>query len=223
MKRTVTLVSGLCLALATSGTSVSAQSAPIELSPAAFRILCERFPLNSRCPGNTSTATSQATPTQPATTSPSSEAPSAEAPTAQTPADNTITEVAAASNSFQTLTAALEAAGLSETLSNGGPFTVFAPTDAAFAALPAGTVEALLKPENKAQLVKILQYHVVPAAAPSSSLQSGEVATVEGSPVEVTVMDGAVMVNDAKVVQADVPASNGIIHVIDKVMLPPGL
>lgn len=161
---------------------------------------------------------------QPAQSAPAPEAaPASSAPTESAATNETIVAVAASNDSFKTLTAALEAAGLTETLAGEGPFTVFAPTDAAFAALPAGTVEELLKPENKDQLIKVLTYHVVPGEATSSSLSSGEVKTVEGSPIAVEVSDQGVMVNKAKVVQPDVQASNGVIHVIDQVILPPGM
>lgn len=135
----------------------------------------------------------------------------------------TVAQVAASSGSFKTLTAALKAAGLEETLSQAGPYTVFAPTDEAFAALPEGTVETLLKPENKEQLVKVLTYHVVPGEVTSDQLSSGNVKTVEGSSVAVEVSNSGVKVNEANVIQPDVKASNGVIHVIDKVILPPNL
>ncbi len=135
-------------------------------------------------------------------------------------AEKTIVQIASTNGSFKTLTAALKAAGLIGTLSSPGPFTVFAPTDAAFAALPKGTVEKLLRPENKAMLVKILTYHVVSGEALSTSLKSGNVKTVEGRSVMVKVGTRGVMVNNAKVVKADIKASNGVIHVIDKVLLP---
>jgi uncharacterized surface protein with fasciclin (FAS1) repeats len=131
----------------------------------------------------------------------------------------TVVEIAASAGSFNTLTAALKAAGLVEVLEGKRPFTVFAPTDEAFAALPEGTVENLLKPENKDTLVKILTYHVVSGAVMSTDLKAGEVATVEGSPVTIQLGE-SVTVNDARVVQADIKASNGVIHVIDKVILP---
>ncbi|MEO8530093.1 MAG: fasciclin domain-containing protein [Deltaproteobacteria bacterium] len=132
-----------------------------------------------------------------------------------------IVDTAVAAGSFNTLVAAVTAAGLVDTLKGEGPFTVFAPTDEAFAALPAGTVEDLLKPENKDKLVAILTYHVVPGKVMSTDLTNGMMAaTVEGA--DVTIMtEGGVMVNDAKVVTADIEASNGVIHVIDKVILPP--
>jgi uncharacterized surface protein with fasciclin (FAS1) repeats len=132
-----------------------------------------------------------------------------------------IVDVAVEAGSFTTLAAALQAAGLVDTLRGDGPFTVFAPTDEAFAKLPAGTVESLLKPENKQQLVDILTYHVV-----SGKVQAKEVVkldsatTVEGSDVAIQVKNGAVFVDNAKVVKADIAASNGIIHVIDSVILP---
>lgn len=150
--------------------------------------------------------------------------PPAPTPGATEPSSQNVVALAASNDSFKTLTAALKAAGLTETLSGKGPFTVFAPTDAAFAALPQDALQELLKPENKDILVKILSYHVVPGNVTSTDLKSGEVKTVEGGPVNVQV-DSAkgVTVNDAKVVQPDIKASNGIIHAIDKVILPPDL
>jgi uncharacterized surface protein with fasciclin (FAS1) repeats len=127
------------------------------------------------------------------------------------------------SNSFKTLAAAIKAADLDATLSGKGPYTLFAPTDQAFAALPKGTVETLLKPENKDKLVKVLTYHVMSSEASTSDLKPGKVTSVEGSSIDVKASGQDVMVNDAKVLKADVKASNGIIHVIDKVMLPPDL
>ena len=131
-----------------------------------------------------------------------------------------IVDTAVNAEGFETLVAAVEAAGLVETLKGEGPFTVFAPTDEAFAALPEGTVEDLLLPENKDQLTAILTYHVVPGKVMSGDLSDGmTAATVEGS--DVTIMtEGGVMVNDATVVQPDIEASNGVIHVIDKVIMP---
>lgn len=131
-----------------------------------------------------------------------------------------IVDTAVGAGTFNTLAAALTAAGLVETLKSEGPFTVFAPTDDAFAALPAGTVEDLLKPENKDKLTAILTYHVVAGKVMSTDLTNGmKAATVNGA--EVTIMtEGGVMVNDAKVTAADIEASNGVIHVIDKVIMP---
>ncbi|MEG5160034.1 fasciclin domain-containing protein [Microcoleus sp. AT3-A2] len=132
-----------------------------------------------------------------------------------------IVAIASGDAQFETLTKALGAAGLVTTLQGKGPFTVFAPTDAAFAALPEGTVENLLKPENKALLTKILTYHVVPGSVVSTSLKSGDVTSVEGSSLKVGVNAGKVTVSGANVVKADIKASNGVIHVIDKVLMPP--
>jgi len=132
-----------------------------------------------------------------------------------------IVDIAASNGSFNTLVAAVTAAGLVDTLKGEGPFTVFAPTDDAFAALPAGTVDSLLLPENKDQLVAILTYHVVPGAVTSDQLagQRLSVATVNGANVHIDGRDG-VTVEDANVTTADIIASNGVIHVIDSVLLP---
>jgi len=132
----------------------------------------------------------------------------------------TIVDVAVATDGFTTLVAAVQAAGLVETLSGEGPFTVFAPTDEAFAALPEGLLEKLLLPENSDLLVKILTYHVVAGQVLAADVVDGDVATVEGQSVTLDTMAG-VTVNGANVVLADVLASNGVIHVIDAVILPP--
>lgn len=132
-----------------------------------------------------------------------------------------IVDTAVGAGTFNTLVAAVQAAGLEETLRGEGPFTVFAPTDEAFAALPEGTVETLLMEENLDQLVAILTYHVVPGAVMSGDLSDGMMATtVQGGDIEIGTMDG-VTVNGANVVAADIEASNGVIHVIDAVILPP--
>ncbi|SMX33921.1 fasciclin domain-containing protein [Maliponia aquimaris] len=131
-----------------------------------------------------------------------------------------IVDTAAGAGTFETLLAAATAAGLVDTLKSEGPFTVFAPTDAAFAALPAGTVEDLLKPENKDKLVAILTYHVVAGKVMSTDLVDDmKAATVEGSEITID-LDNGVMVDEASVVTADIEASNGVIHVIDKVIMP---
>ncbi len=141
------------------------------------------------------------------------------APATRAQAD--IVDTAVAAGQFNTLAAALKAAGLVDTLKGAGPFTVFAPTDAAFAALPAGTVENLLKPENKAKLASILTYHVVPGSYPAARVTTLDKATtVQGGQVDITVAGSGVKVDDANVVTADVNASNGVIHVIDKVLMP---
>lgn len=132
-----------------------------------------------------------------------------------------IVENASGSSEHTTLVAAVKAANLVETLSGTGPFTVFAPTNAAFDALPAGAVEELLKPENKAKLSKILTYHVVSGTYKAADLKDGmELTTVEGEKLKVSVKDGMVMVGNAKVTTADVISSNGVTHVIDGVLMP---
>ena len=133
-----------------------------------------------------------------------------------------IVDTAAGTDGFSTLVAAVQAAGLVDTLKGDGPFTVFAPTDEAFAALPAGTVESLLLPENKEQLISILTYHVVPGKVMSTDLVDDmTAATVQGGDIMID-LDHGVMINDASVAAADIVTSNGVIHVIDKVILPAG-
>ena len=132
-----------------------------------------------------------------------------------------IVDTAVGAGTFTTLVAAVTAAGLVDTLKGEGPFTVFAPTDAAFAALPAGTVEDLLKPENKDKLVAILTYHIVPGKVMAADLTEGmKAATVNGAEITIT-LDGGAKVNGAVISTADIAASNGVIHVIDQVILPP--
>jgi len=163
--------------------------------------------------GSSSSAASSAaaTPTSTATASTSSQ---------------TIVDIAASNPDFSTLVAAVKAAGLVDTLSGTGPFTVFAPTNEAFAKLPAGTLDTLLKPENKAQLTAILTYHVVPGTVMAKDVPNGSVKTVNGASVTTAASGGTVTVTDgqggtAHVVKADIVASNGVIHVIDAVLLPP--
>jgi uncharacterized surface protein with fasciclin (FAS1) repeats len=138
---------------------------------------------------------------------------------------DTIIDVAASDQSFSTLAQAVEAAGLTETLSQPGPYTLFAPTNEAFDALPEGTVEQLLQPENRDLLTQLLTYHVVPTEVTSEQITAGDVTTVEGSPLTIQVDEAAsqVMVNNAMVVQPDIQASNGVIHAIDQIVVPPQL
>ena len=133
-----------------------------------------------------------------------------------------IVDTAVAAGKFNTLVAAVQAADLVETLKSPGPFTVFAPTDAAFDKLPAGTVEMLLNPENKAKLVQILTYHVVPGKVMSSDIagKKMDAGSVEGSNLMIDAAGGGVMINEATVISADIESSNGVIHVIDTVLLP---
>lgn len=144
----------------------------------------------------------------------------ADKPAATPAATQDIVAVATGAGSFKTLVAAVKAAGLVETLQGKGPFTVFAPTDEAFAKLPTGTVEGLLKPENKEKLAAILTYHVVSGKVMAADVKTGEVKTVNGKDLSVKVADGKVTVNGANVVTTDIAASNGVIHVIDAVVLP---
>ncbi len=132
-----------------------------------------------------------------------------------------IVDLAVSTDFLSTLVAAVKAGDLVDVLKGDGPFTVFAPTNDAFAALPAGTLESLLKPENKDKLVSILTYHVVPGKVMSSDLKNGQKAkTVQGGEITVTLKDGKAMINDATVTAADIEADNGVVHVIDKVILP---
>ncbi len=135
--------------------------------------------------------------------------------------DKTVVEVAVKADNFKTLVAAVKAAGLVDTLSGDGPFTVFAPSDEAFAKLPKGTIEDLLKPENKKKLASILTYHVVPGKVMAKDVvKLTDAKTAQGSKVKIAVKDGEVMVNKAKVVKTDIPCKNGVIHIIDSVILP---
>jgi uncharacterized surface protein with fasciclin (FAS1) repeats len=180
-------------------------------------------------PSAENTTPSAQTPTE--NTSPVAEVtPTTTAPATQTPAGTTanknfaeLAQAAASQGSFKILTQATKAAGLEEQLTAQGPYTVFAPTDAAFNALPQGTLENLLKPENKQQLVQLLTYHVIPGQVTSTQLTSGDVKTVEGTPVTIDVNSTArtISVNGAKVTQADILASNGVVHIVDQVILPP--
>mgnify|MGYP002636276440 FL=1 len=134
---------------------------------------------------------------------------------------NTVVDIAVGSADHSTLVAAVTAAGLVETLSGTGPFTIFAPTNAAFDALPAGTVEDLLKPENKEKLTAVLTYHVVAGNVISSQLADGQkVATLNGQELTVAIKDGVVTINGTKVIAADLAGSNGVIHVVEGVLLP---
>ncbi len=153
----------------------------------------------------------------PATASDAVDAPAAEGSTAS--AD--IVDTAVAAGSFKTLVAAVQAAGLAETLKGTGPFTVFAPSDEAFAKLPAGTVESLLKPENKDKLVAILTYHVVPGKVGSAdAAKTDKAKTVQGKELSISAAGGGVKIDAANVTKADIECSNGVIHVIDTVLMP---
>ncbi len=166
--------------------------------------------------------------TDPALEAPTATDPATEPGTATTAQGNTIVDVAQGDDSFTTLTTALSAAGLTDTLAQDGPFTVFAPTDQAFDALPEGTLERLLQPENRDMLIQVLSYHVVPQQLSSDQLDAqdgSQLETVAGSPLLVQTEGplGGLAVEGASVVDADIEASNGVIHSIDQVILPPGL
>lgn len=169
-------------------------------------------------PGTSATPPAPTAPARPTVQTPASPATPA---TPRTAATGTIADVAGASSTFTTLVSALNEAELTEVLKGEGPFTVFAPTDAAFEALPPGTIDELMKPENRTTLVQVLKYHVVSGAYPASRLAAGQLPSVQGAPITVSITDGKVMVNDANVLQADITATNGVIHAIDRVILPP--
>ncbi len=135
-------------------------------------------------------------------------------------AQQTVVEIAASNDSFSTLVAAVKAADLAETLSGDGPFTIFVPTNAAFEKLPKGTVETLLKPENKEKLQAILTLHVVPGKVMAADVKTGPVKTVNGASIDIVVSESGVTVGGAKVTKTDIVGSNGVIHVIDTVILP---
>lgn len=150
-----------------------------------------------------------------------------EDPVSEQPLDSaaggTVAEVVEENESFNTLEQAIQAAGLEETLSEPGPYTVFAPTDEAFAALPPEVLEQLLNPENQDQLRQILAYHVVPGEVTSPNVTPGEISTVAGEPITVEDNAGELSVSGANVIQPDITASNGVVHAIDQVLLPPSL
>jgi uncharacterized surface protein with fasciclin (FAS1) repeats len=176
--------------------------------------------------GSRTTPTEVAPPPATTPTAPETQAPTTETPAAGTTETQgkTLLALAESSPSFTVLAKAIKAAGLSEVLQGKDNLTVFAPTDAAFAKLPQDALQELLKPENKEVLVKVLTYHVVPGSVLSTDLKSGQVKSVEGGPINVKVdPKTGVTVNDAKVSQADIKASNGVIHAIDEVILPPDL
>ncbi|MBE9189120.1 fasciclin domain-containing protein [Gloeocapsopsis crepidinum LEGE 06123] len=186
------------------------------------------LPVLAACePQTTTTQTSPAPEVTPTITPAPGETP-ADQTTPTTPttgATDDIVNVASGDPSFSTLTELINTAGLADTLEGEGPYTVFAPTNEAFAGLSESTRQELVQPENRETLRRILQYHVVPGEVTSDQLQSGEVATAEGNPVNVQVDAAAdqVRVNDATVTQPDIQASNGVIHAIDSVILPPNL
>ena len=151
------------------------------------------------------------------------ESPLAPSTEEQAAGDENLSEVVEGNDSFNTFEQAVAAAGLEETLAEPGPYTIFAPTDEAFAALPPETLDQLLKPENQEQLRQILSYHVVSGSLTSPSITSGELTTAAGEPITIEANAGQVTVDGAQVVEPDLLAQNGVIHGIDQVLLPPGL
>jgi uncharacterized surface protein with fasciclin (FAS1) repeats len=194
---------------AQSGTTTTPSTAPAGTSSPA--------PTGTMSPAPT-TGTMSPAPT--GTTTPGGMSKPAKTP-ATTTTGKTIVDVAAGNKSFTTLVKALKAADLAGTLAEAGPYTVFAPTNAAFNKLPKATLANLLKPENKAQLQKVLTYHVVAGEVTSKTIKAGKVSTVAGADVTVKIKGKNVSINNARVTQADLKASNGVIHVIDTVLLPP--
>jgi len=176
------------------------------------------LPVVAACAPETAQTPPETAPAQP---SPGlTESPSATAPTAS---DRNIAELAADDDSLSTFNSVLETAGMTETLRGQGPYTVFAPSNQAFAAIPAETREQILRPENREKLRQVLSYHVVARNLPANQLQSGEVNTIAGQPLNVQVNQGTqqVSVNDASVTQPNLQATNGVVHVVDRVILPP--
>ncbi len=197
------------------------KSLPMNSTVTAF-VLPFLLAVAAGCGGATETPASPETMSPPAAdAAPGDAAPTADAPAAEPAAAKDIVDTAVGAGSFKTLVAAVTAAGLVDTLKGAGPFTVFAPTDEAFAKLPKGTVEDLLKPENKEKLKKVLTYHVVPGKVTAEqAMKTSSAKTVQGSDLQLKTEGGSVMVNGAKVTQADIACSNGVIHVIDAVVLP---
>jgi uncharacterized surface protein with fasciclin (FAS1) repeats len=199
----------------------------VALTVTSFGALqAQSMPSTKKDPGATSSsATTVAPGARPATTAkPVSAKPIKPVAQGKTPASaGNIVELASSNKNFSKLVAAVKAADLAEAFSGTGPFTLFAPTDAAFAKLPADTLDKLLKPANKATLQKVLKYHVIAGAVMAADVKTGKVASAEGSSLDIVASKGSVTVGGAKVLKADNVASNGVIHVIDKVLIPPDL
>lgn len=205
LRNTVVAAIGVALTAASFG-AVQAQSKSADIkSPIQQQTLVLNAP---------------ATPSKPKPAAQPVSTPSATPGTTATP---NIVELAASSNQFTKLVAAVKSADLVEALSSEGPYTLFAPNDKAFAKVPKATLDKLLKPVNKAELQKVLKYHVIAGAVMAADVKSGKVDTAEGSSLKLVAAQGAVTVNGAKVIKADNKASNGVVHVIDTVLIPPTL
>lgn len=180
------------------------------------------IPALTACNQETAQAPVETAPPQPTAVQPVPSTPVASTPTVTTGPTRTIAEVAAFDNSLSSFNAALETAEMKEALSGPGPYTVFAPSNAAFEAIPITTRERLLSPENRATLVQVLSYHVVPQALPASQIKAGSINSLSGQPLAIKVQGNQVTVNNTRVIQSDIQASNGVIHMVDQVILPPG-
>jgi uncharacterized surface protein with fasciclin (FAS1) repeats len=200
---------GVALAVASFG-AVQAQSKPADIK-SPVQLKQQTLVLNAPATPSKPKPAAQSTPTPSPTTTPGATA---------TP---NIVELAASSSQFTKLVAAVKSAGLAEALSAEGPYTLFAPNDKAFAKVPKATLDKLLKPANKAELQKVLKYHVIAGAVMAADVKSGKVDTAEGSSLKLVAAKGVVTVNGAKVIKADNKASNGVVHVIDTVLIPPTL
>jgi uncharacterized surface protein with fasciclin (FAS1) repeats len=208
LRNTVVAALGVALTITSFG-AVQAQSKPADTkSPVQLKKTPAKPTAQGQPAGST---TPSATPTPGSTTTPG------------TTAAPNIVELAASSSQFTQLVAAVKAAGLVEALSAEGPYTLFAPNDKAFAKLPKATLDKLLKPANKAELQKVLKYHVIAGAVMAADVKSGKVNTAEGNSLKLVAAQGTVTVNGAKVIKADNKASNGVVHVIDTVLIPPSL
>jgi uncharacterized surface protein with fasciclin (FAS1) repeats len=213
LRNTVVAAIGVALTVASFG-AVQAQSKSADIkSPVQLKqqTLVLNAPANPSKPKPAAQGQPSSTPTPSPTTTPGSTA---------TP---NIVELAASSSQFTKLVAAVKSADLAEALSAEGPYTLFAPNDKAFAKVPKATLDKLLKPANKAELQKVLKYHVIAGAVMAADVKSGSVGTAEGSSLKLVAAQGAVTVNGAKVIKADNKASNGVVHVIDTVLIPPTL
>jgi uncharacterized surface protein with fasciclin (FAS1) repeats len=200
------------LGLTLTATGISASQAETSTTKPSAAGTAETKNPAKKSPSSTSSPTPSAS--SESTTPGTSTTPSSTKP-------QTIVELASASKQFKTLVAAVKAAGLAETLSGEGPFTLFAPNDNAFNKLPKGTLKKLLKPENKVALQKILKYHLLSSEVMAADVKSGSVATVEGKTVKIAVTGTKVKVNTANVIKTDIKASNGVVHTIDTVLMPP--
>jgi uncharacterized surface protein with fasciclin (FAS1) repeats len=221
LRNTVVAAIGVALTVASFG-AVQAQSKPADIkSPAQLNQ--QSLVLNAPATPNKPKPTAQGQPASTPSPTPGTPATPGTPTTPGTATTPNIVELASSSSQFSKLVAAVKSAGLVEALSAEGPYTLFAPNDKAFAKVPKATLEKLLKPANKSELQKVLKYHVIAGAVMAADVKSGKVDTAEGSSLKLVATKGAVTVNGAKVIKADNKASNGVVHVIDTVLIPPTL